>query len=67
MKPVKVEYGTRYGDGSGWEKKISADESTDTVIMEQASDEISFRLDELDWWVDALLSIQRWYRSSDND
>ena len=52
---VKVEYGTKYSDGSGWERRLSVDTHVAEAKLEIHGNLITMSLEELQWLVETIL------------
>ncbi len=50
MNPMKIEYGQRYLDGSGWMRLLSVDEHNDRVEISLQGTDARFSLEDF-WWV----------------
>lgn len=54
MTAHKVEIGERYGDDSGWERRVMIDKHAQRVEVELGGSDASFNLSELNWLIEAL-------------
>lgn len=54
MTPFCVEIGLRYGDDSGWERRIKLDTQAERIEIEIGGSEMSIKTSELDWLITAL-------------
>ena len=54
MNAHKVEIGERYGDDSGWQRRVMIDKQADRVEIELCGSEMSLKCSELTWVIEAL-------------
>lgn len=50
MNPTVVEFGERYSDDSGWEKRLSVNTVADRIEIEAGGTHAIIKQDEL-WWI----------------
>jgi hypothetical protein len=55
VNPVRIAYGERYGDDSGWQKLLSIDTHDENVMIELSGTDAHIKLDDLWWLVRAAL------------
>lgn len=54
MTPHLVEFGERYGDDSGWERRVAVNTATGNFEIELQASSLSGSTSELQWLIEAL-------------
>lgn len=58
MKMHKAETGTRYGDDSGWDRRVMVDLQTGELEIDLSGARLSAHPRDLEWLIQALIAVR---------